>query len=626
MKAKFFLFCLLILTFESLNSVAYARVVTDTNNYGCHLNYKVDSSDGADSWAAINLNEYNKCMNNAGLRDLGEILSGPNSTKWDYTPLSQGRSSAVSQGRYELGAQILANVMTRIRSNIVLFDQVGARYEKGLKYWDKLITEGVAFSEEKSKEQTQEKKDGQREIADRLKTLPPPAPFSGLLDHQLGLPAGHGQVQGSLPLDLLYPDQPLLGNIAQNSYNKKFGAAKSLLQQNIVVEEGKQKQITNQGKRAEARKSLGYAQRFSQSKNAEASKQGKILLRHAQHIRFSERADLGDSLEGESLVERVEKFESEIEGEKFKREIIKSRESGPNLSQERKDQVLALHEKIINVSSEQFWGGALWEGEKILQIGKTLLDVALNVTPIISTGRSVYELFSGKDLVTGMELSTTDKVIAGVSVAIDIATVGVGGIVTKNAVGISAKLLGELGERIGTRVAFFSREFAETFVESAAKLGVKTPDGMKVYTKIHEVIEALPANLKVQRIREAADPSKVAVIGRSMGDSRRGLVGVNDVADHFSKKSVKVETFNDATAWDKFKDTVKEYRTKVGDDSAMLPPTEVLKTDLYKANKQWAQKLKDEGYTILDMGDLNEISEFSAFYAIEKKIFFHSGD
>lgn len=47
----------------------------------------------------------------------------------------------------------------------------------------------------------------------------------------------------------------------------------------------------------------------------------------------------------------------------------------------------------------------------------------------------------------------------------------------------------------------------------------------------------------------------------------------------------------------------------------------VLQLKMYKLNKEWAQHLIDEGYTILDMGDFNNLG-FSVFYAMEKSIIF----
>ena len=45
-----------------------------------------------------------------------------------------------------------------------------------------------------------------------------------------------------------------------------------------------------------------------------------------------------------------------------------------------------------------------------------------------------------------------------------------------------------------------------------------------------------------------------------------------------------------------------------------------MKTLMYKRNKEWAEKLVSEGYTIVDLGDPNVLNVFSPFYAIEKLV------
>jgi hypothetical protein len=68
------------------------------------------------------------------------------------------------------------------------------------------------------------------------------------------------------------------------------------------------------------------------------------------------------------------------------------------------------------------------------------------------------------------------------------------------------------------------------------------------------------------------------------------------------------------------------------DPKTYLPHNEVVKTQMYKNNKVWAQKLKDEGYTVIDIGDPFGATYgvsggltaegMSTFYSIEKKILF----
>ena len=69
---------------------------------------------------------------------------------------------------------------------------------------------------------------------------------------------------------------------------------------------------------------------------------------------------------------------------------------------------------------------------------------------------------------------------------------------------------------------------------SARKLGLKTGVGKKVYAKLHNALESLPNGLKVKRIREGADSTKIAVIGRKMP----GVV--DDTAAHLRKSGAKV--------------------------------------------------------------------------------------
>ena len=105
-----------------------------------------------------------------------------------------------------------------------------------------------------------------------------------------------------------------------------------------------------------------------------------------------------------------------------------------------------------------------------------------------------------------------------------------------------------------------------------------------------------------------------------MGNRKKGFVGVNDSATHFDGKNIKVTTFSDNVAWEKFQQSIADYKAQTG--SSQLPASEVVKTDMYKSNKAWADELRGEGYTVIDIGDPNELYKFSAFYAIEKKVLF----
>ncbi len=63
------------------------------------------------------------------------------------------------------------------------------------------------------------------------------------------------------------------------------------------------------------------------------------------------------------------------------------------------------------------------------------------------------------------------------------------------------------------------------------------------------------------------------------------------------------------------------FAQKTNNWTTKLSNQELLQLKMYKLNKEWVQHLVDEGYTILDMGDFNNLG-FSAFYSMEKNTIF----
>jgi hypothetical protein len=135
-------------------------------------------------------------------------------------------------------------------------------------------------------------------------------------------------------------------------------------------------------------------------------------------------------------------------------------------------------------------------------------------------------------------------------------------------------------------------------------------------------------SLDVQGIRAQrvliGDNGKVAVIGRSMGDfTQRGEFGVvdftrvlrNDLGfdtELFAGKQIQPEWFQE----------VQALREIHGVD---ILPDEVIKTtEIYKQNMLWAQKLVDQGYTVVDIGNPG-FRGASPFYDGESSTVFNSG-
>jgi len=77
-----------------------------------------------------------------------------------------------------------------------------------------------------------------------------------------------------------------------------------------------------------------------------------------------------------------------------------------------------------------------------------------------------------------------------------------------------------------------------------------------------------------------------------------------------------------------FENAIEDYRiiNNIPNGTLIrLSYNDVKKTHAFKENMDWAKKLKDQGYTVLDMGDpfgSNADEGLSAFYDVEKMILF----
>lgn len=108
-----------------------------------------------------------------------------------------------------------------------------------------------------------------------------------------------------------------------------------------------------------------------------------------------------------------------------------------------------------------------------------------------------------------------------------------------------------------------------------------------------------------------------------MGDPDRGLVGVNNAARHLGDRGITPKTFQPSLESRRDFDAVlKNYRDIIGNDQAMLPDAMVKSTDLYKENVRWVSSLKEEGFTVIDLGNPNSLPSPSVFYEMEKSILF----
>jgi hypothetical protein len=118
--------------------------------------------------------------------------------------------------------------------------------------------------------------------------------------------------------------------------------------------------------------------------------------------------------------------------------------------------------------------------------------------------------------------------------------------------------------------------------------------------------------IKADRVRPGTN-DKVAVIGRSMDGA------VNPYADGLKAQGYDVETFQGDNISQAAQDQWQDLRAKYAPER--IPPDVVRNSQLFQENHVWAQKLADQGYTVVDVGNPSGQAA-SPFYDMEKQVLF----
>ncbi|EQC47357.1 pre-toxin TG domain-containing protein [Bacteriovorax sp. Seq25_V] len=128
----------------------------------------------------------------------------------------------------------------------------------------------------------------------------------------------------------------------------------------------------------------------------------------------------------------------------------------------------------LNLSSDALISGDIDSSKQLEEVATSIVDIGLGLIPVVSIGKDVYELFTGKNLVTKEELSTFERGLA----AVGILTAGgshyiqaAGKILTKTA-RVSEKII-DVGEKV---------------IVSARKLGLMTSEGIKDFADLSKRI------------------------------------------------------------------------------------------------------------------------------------------
>lgn len=122
---------------------------------------------------------------------------------------------------------------------------------------------------------------------------------------------------------------------------------------------------------------------------------------------------------------------------------------------------------------------------------------------------------------------------------------------------------------------------------------------------------------------------KVAVIGRRMAghveDVGANLKANGEQVELFNEQSQSNKKFNidgETYTWKEISDDFGDKSKYIRNEKGWIVDSDLDNTLMYKANKQWAEKLVNDKYTVIDMGYPPDVQSKSVFYDMELNTIF----
>lgn len=236
------------------------------------------------------------------------------------------------------------------------------------------------------------------------------------------------------------------------------------------------------------------------------------------------------------------------------------------------------------------------------ELGVTMSDIALGMVPVVGTAKDLWEAITGQSILTGERLTDQERFVAGVSAV----SLGVAGFVARAIKG-------------GVKTSKAMIDGVQAVDQTSIKLGRGSihKNYVALAPKMAKIAEAETfAGFKAVRVIPGTG-DKIAIVGRSM-----------DAVSPYSSRleraflergiNVKPETFSldSGTLSQKAADSLNFLRRT---NQGRLSDEQLKETLVYRENRSWAQKLRDQDYTIVDLGNPFGKEE-SIFYNLERRI------
>jgi len=191
--------------------------------------------------------------------------------------------------------------------------------------------------------------------------------------------------------------------------------------------------------------------------------------------------------------------------------------------------------------------------ESFANIAKTVADLAIGLDPITGAARGLYELVSGKNLITGQPINSFERAVA----VINVATVGGFGAIESAVHGLtilghvlSGHALTSISSAISALPKFFSYKTIDTLLafRNAGKAALE--EGTVLFNKAKPILVEFPSDQRFARVM-SRDLAEKVIKGAPLSSKDMAFVtAAEDVAKLDSKQAIarKLALYSDTDA------------------------------------------------------------------------------
>jgi hypothetical protein len=211
--------------------------------------------------------------------------------------------------------------------------------------------------------------------------------------------------------------------------------------------------------------------------------------------------------------------------------VVNRLNNSPSQNEERQFHLKVISKSAVNASVESRLNGWFDVSDTQMSIAETAADLLYGLDPLTGTHRGLYELFTGKNVITGRSLTNFERGFSGAMGALSLVSLGTLPTTLKAFKAVS--MIARSGATTGISNAPKAIMEASKVISSFKKLGIIAIQEVKSATNI------LKQEMKLGKFNSAAQMEEALVKSIASGEIKKVTFNLAFKAEPYSQKSLE---------------------------------------------------------------------------------------